>query len=48
MYLNFLTHIYVNMHMILQFGKYIFLRRYTAGEDCVFHLDYMLYNKSHN
>lgn len=32
----------------MQLWKYIFLRNYTGVEGCVFHLDYMLHNKSHN
>lgn len=34
--------------MVMQFGKYVYLRNQTRAEDCVFYHDCVLYNKSHD
>ena len=46
------TYIYIytyeNIHMVMQFGKYVYLRNYTGVKDCVLHHDYVLYHKTYD
>lgn len=34
--------------MVMQFGKYVYLRNYTGVKDCVLHHDYVLYHKTYD
>lgn len=42
------SYTYEDIHMVMQFGKYMYLRNYARVNDCVLHHDYVLYYKTHD
>ena len=34
--------------MVMQFGKYVYLRNYAGVKDCVLHHDYVLHHKTYD